>query len=145
MNNNLETLQNMLSQVEYKSYTIPEEAKEFAKNNNLIIIMGISDDLMHCYGSDSYLTEHKEHNYGWDGDLLINISDKKLEAEAKQLGLEIYWCGAIFSEDGLKIKEINNYDTKAYGFGFSYKVNSNISYRNFPVYENLKTKENKQS
>ena len=112
------------------SRDIPEEAKKLAKENNIIVIVGGSDDLMYCYGADSYLANEREHSYGWDGDTLENISDKKLKKEAKQLGLKIWWCGTI-EDAGL---EIENYDTDKSG-AFSYSVNEDIKALDFLVME----------
>lgn len=113
------------------SRDIPEDAKKLAKENNVVVILGGSDDLMYCYGADIYLTEHCEHSYGWDGEDLTKIKgDKKLKKEAKQLGLKIWWCGEIENQ-GLKIE---NYDTEKSG-AFSYSVNKNIQALDFLVME----------
>ena len=97
MNNNIDKIYELVNGIDY-SRDIPKEAELLAKNNNIIIIVGGSDDLMYCYGAESYLTRRCEHGYGWDGSLLQNIHDKNLECEAKQLGLEIYWCGKILDK-----------------------------------------------
>jgi len=113
------------------SRDIPEEAKKIAKENNIIVIVGGSDDLMYCYGADSYFTEYCEHSYGYDGVDLTKIKgDKKLKKEAKQLGLKIWWCGEIENQN-LKIE---NYDTDKNG-AFSYSVNENIQSLDFLVME----------
>ncbi len=109
---------------------IPKEAKQIAKANNIIIVTGGSDDLMYCYGADCYLTDHCEHSYGWDGDTLENISDKKLEFEAKQLGLKIWWCGRI-ADAGLSLDGYNVYEMGA----FYYTVKENIKALDFKVME----------
>jgi len=109
---------------------IPKEAEKLAKDNGYVIIIGGSDDLMYCYGSDSYLTEYQEHSYGWDGDNLINIRDKQLENEAKQLGLKIFWCGEILQTN----EKIPNYDVEKQG-AFSYQVNEKIISKDFIVFE----------
>ncbi len=119
--------------------TVPKEAIKLAKENGYIIIVGGSDDLMYCFGAECYMTDCEEHSYGWDGDTLTNIEDKKLEAEAKQLGLEIYWCGEIIKGDKV-VKKIDNYDTEKQG-AFSYKVKEEIKYKNFIVYEDEKKNE----
>lgn len=119
---------------------IPEEAKQLAKDNNIVVIVGGSDDLMYCYGQDSYLTSYCEHSYGWDGDLLIDISDKQLKGEAEQLGLEIYWCGKILNRNEEVIKSKNNYDIDKQG-AFSYLVNENIKSKEFTVFEDDKKEE----
>ncbi len=110
---------------------VPEEAKKLAKDNNIIIVVGGSDDLMYCYGANCYLTHHCEHGYGWDGNTLENISDKQLEKEARQLGLKIWWCGVIVKA-GL---EIENYDVDKNG-AFSYSVGDDIEALDFKVMEN---------
>lgn len=113
------------------SRDIPDEAKKIAKENNIVVIVGGSDDLMYCYGADSYLTEYCEHSYGWDGEDLTKIKgDKKLKKEAKQIGLKIWWCGKIENQ----MLEIENYDVKKNG-AFSYSVNENIKSLDFLVME----------
>ena len=112
------------------SRDIPQDAKEIAEQNGIVVIVGGSDDLMYCYGADSYLTDYCEHSYGWDGDTLKGISDKKLKKEAKQLGLMIWWCGEI-TADNLKIE---NYNSKESG-AFSYSVNKDIQSLDFLVME----------
>ena len=96
----LKELYKLLDGIEY-TRDVPKEAEQLAKENGYVIIVGGSDNLMYCYGADSYLTDYIEHDYGWDGDTLTNIEDKCLENEAKQLGLEIYWCGAIRGQYGI--------------------------------------------
>ena len=115
--------------IEY-SRDVPDEAKMLAKENNIVIVVGGSDDLMYCYGAKCYLTDHCEHSYGWDGDTLKDISDKKLKKEAKQLGLMIWWCGKI-KDGGL---EIEGYNTDENG-AFSYSVNDGIEVLDFKVME----------
>lgn len=125
----MEKLFELCNGIEY-TRSIPLEATIYAKNNNFIVIVGGSDNLMYCFGADSYLTKQKEHGYGWDGSDLKNIDDKKLEKEASQLGLKIWWCGEI-----LETKEIlENYDVKKSG-SFSYTVNNDISFKNFIIFE----------
>ena len=80
--------------IEY-SRDIPKEAEKIAKENNIIVIVGGSDDLMYCYGADCYLTKECEHPYGWDGEDFSDISDEYLLNEINQLGLKIWWCGII--------------------------------------------------
>jgi hypothetical protein len=109
---------------------VPKEAIEIAKNNNTIIIVGGSDDLMMVYGIDCYMTKLQEHDYGWDGDDLKNIEDKKLEEEATQLGLKIFWSGKILKTN----ENFPNYDFEKIG-SFSYLVKENIEFKNFKVYE----------
>jgi len=127
----IQKLYKLLNGIEY-TRDVPEEAKQIAKENGFVIIVGGSDDLMYCYGADSYLTDYIEHGYGWDGDTLISIDDEQLESEASQLGLEIYWCGKIADSEG---KEIIGYDTEKSG-AFSYKVREGIESKDFIVYEN---------
>lgn len=104
----IKEIQKLCNGIEYNR-DVPEQAKKIAEENNIIIIVGGSDDLMYCYGAKSYLTDNVEHSYGWDGEDLTKIKgEKKLKKEAKQLGLKIWWCGEI-KDEGLKIK---NYDTK---------------------------------
>lgn len=112
------------------SRDIPESAKKLAKENNIIIIIGGSDDLMYCYGTDCYLTDRCEHSYGWDGNDLRYISDKKLEKETGQLGLMIWWCGKILDAD----LEIKNYNIEESG-AFSYSVNDEIKALDFKIIE----------
>lgn len=141
MTKDIEQCFKLLENIEYNR-EIPKEAEEFAKTHNLIVIFGGSDDLMYCYGAKSYLTDYCEHSYGWDGDLLTNISDQKLENEAKQLGLEIYWCGLIKDKKSYNqvLKRIPDYNTKKQG-AFSYKVRNNINSKDFIVLENLNDKD----
>ncbi len=110
---------------------IPEEAKELAKQNNVVIIVGGSDDLMYAYGAESFLTDYIEHSEGWDGcDLTQHACDEQLLKEAKQLGLKIFWCGEI-KQTGEKIEGYNVDESGA----FSYKVNDDIEHLNFKVME----------
>jgi len=126
----LNRIKELCDGIEYSRH-IPDEAEKLAKENNIVVIVGGSDDLMYCYGADSYLTDECEHSYGWDGEDLSKIKgDKKLKKEAKQLGLKIWWCGEIENQ-GLKIE---NYDTKKSG-AFSYSVNDNIKSLDFLVME----------
>lgn len=125
----LEKIHKICDGIEY-SRSVPNEAEKIAKENGIVIIVGGSDDLMYCYGADSYLTDYCEHSYGWDGDTLTDIDDKKLEGEAKQLGLKIWWCGAI-EGSGLKRE---NYNTDESG-AFSYTVNDDIQALDFKVME----------
>ncbi len=127
--NKLEEIKAICDGIEY-SRDVPNEAKELAKENNIVIIVGGSDDLMYCYGAECYLTDYCEHSYGWDGDTLKDISDKQLEKEAEQLGLMIWWCGEIV-DAGLKIE---NYDTNKNG-AFSYSVKDGIEALDFKVVE----------
>lgn len=126
----LNQIKSICDGIEY-SRNIPDEAKKIAKENNIIVIVGGSDDLMYCYGTDSYLANNREHSYGWDGEDLTTIKwDKKLKKEAKQLGLKIWWCGQI-KDKGIKIE---NYSVDESG-AFSYSVNENIKHLNFKVME----------
>ena len=131
----IDKIYELVNGIDY-SRDIPKEAELLAKNNNIIIIVGGSDDLMYCYGAESYLTRRCEHGYGWDGSLLQNIHDKNLEYEAEQLGLEIYWCGKILDKYENILKEIEDYDIKKMG-AFSYKVKEGIKFKNFIVYEDF--------
>lgn len=115
--------------IEYSRH-VPKKAEELAKKNNIVIIVGGSDDLMYCYGAECYLTDYCEHSYGWDGDTLKGISDKQLEKEAEQLGLMIWWCGEI---KDAKLK-IENYDIDKNG-AFSYSVKEGIEALDFKVME----------
>lgn len=133
MNNKIEEIYQIVNNIEY-SREIPKEAEQIAKDNNIIVIVGGSDDLMYAYGSKCYLTDYCEHCYGWDGNTLRDICDKLLENEATQLGLEIYWCGKILDKNENIIKEIPEYDYKKSG-AFSYKVNENINHKHFIVLE----------
>ncbi len=108
---------------------VPIEAFKLAEENNIIIIIGGSDDLMYCYGANSFLTEHEEHGEGWDGcDLSKDASEPELLKEAKQLGLKIFWEGKI-EKTGETIKD---YDSDKMG-AFSYKVNENLESVTFKV------------
>lgn len=128
--NVLEQIKNICDGIEY-SRDIPEEAEKLAKENNIVVIVGGSDDLMYAYGADSYLTDYCEHSEGWDGcDLSKHASDKQLRKEAKQLGLKIFWCGSI-DKTG---ETIEGYNTEESG-AFSYKVNDDIEHLNFKVME----------
>jgi hypothetical protein len=110
---------------------VPEEAKKLAEENNIVIIVGGSDDLMYCYGSESYLSGYCEHCEGWDGsDLTQHASDLQLKEEAKQLGLKIFWCGKIERTGEI----LEDYDLNESG-AFSYRVNENIDHRHFKVME----------
>ena len=110
---------------------VPKEAEKLAKNNNIIIIVGGSDDLMYCYGAKSYLTAECEHLYGWDGEDFSDIEDEKLLNEVNQLGLKIWWCGLIQEPR----QEKPNYKVTESG-AFSYSVNPEIEYLEFLVCEN---------
>lgn len=125
----LKEIKSICEGIQY-SRDIPEEAKKIAEENGVIVIVGGSDDLMYCYGAKSYLTDYCEHSYGWDGCDLSKCSDKKLRKEAKQLGLKIWWCGAIENEN-LKIE---GYDSDESG-AFSYSVKEGIEFLEFKVME----------
>ena len=129
MTTKLEEVKELCDMIEY-SRSIPEEAEKIAKENNIVVIVGGSDDLMYCYGAKSYLTDYCEHSYGWDGNDLKDISDKKLEAEAAQLGLKIWWCGHIVKGK----QSIKDYDSD-YSGAFSYTVNDGIESLDFRVTE----------
>ncbi len=129
MNDVLKEIKSICDGIEY-SRNVPEEAKKIAKQNNVVIIVGGSDDVMYCYGAKCYLTDSREHSYGWDGDTLQGIGDSFLEAEARQLGLMIWWCGQIYGT-GLKI---DGYDEDQSG-AFSYTVNEDIESIDFKVME----------
>lgn len=126
----LNKIKELCDGIEYTRH-IPKEAEQLAKENNIVVIVGGSDDLMYCYGADCYLTEEQEHSYGWDGEDLSKIKgDKNLKKEAQQLGLKIWWCGEIENQ-GLKIE---GYNTEKSG-AFSYSVNENIQSLDFLVME----------
>ena len=129
----LQEIKNICEGIKY-SRDVPTEAKKIAEENNIVIIVGGSDNLMYCYGAKSYLTDYCEHGEGWDGcDLPKDASDEPLKKEAKQLGLKIFWCGSI-SETGETLKD---YDTDKSG-AFSYTVNDNIKSLDFKVMEDDK-------
>jgi len=125
----LEKIKNLCDGIEY-SRDVPEEAKQLAKENNIVIIVGGSDDLMYCYGAKSYLTDKCEHGYGWDGDDLTDTGESELDLEALQLGLKIWWCGEIMETDQF----IEDYNTVESG-AFSYTVNDDIKSLDFLVME----------
>lgn len=120
---------NMCDGIQYNR-RVPKEAKDCAKENNCIIIIGGSDDLMYCYGAESYMTDYCEHSYGWDGDDLKNITDKSLEMEAQQLGLKIWWCGEIKKTN----EQLEGYCSDKNG-SFSYTVREGIEFKEFKVIE----------
>lgn len=128
----LKQIQKLCDGIEY-TRDVPEEAKRLAKENNIIIIVGGSDDLMYCYGAECYLTENIEHGAGWEGDALKNTGNKMLDYEAAQLGLMIWWCGEIV-DAGLRIA---GYDVSKNG-AFSYSVKKGIKALDFKVMENDK-------
>lgn len=130
MENILSKIKDLCNGIEY-SRDIPNEAKTLAKENGIVVIVGGSDDLMYCYGAESYLTKEREHSEGWDGEDLTKSKNKPLQKEAKQLGLKIWWCGEI-SDTGEKKK---NYSTDESG-AFSYSVNKSIEHLHFLVCEN---------
>lgn len=125
----LKEIQNLCEGIQY-SRDIPEQAKKLAKENNVVVIAGGSDDLMYCYGAKCYLTEYCEHSYGWDGDDLTDTGESQLDLEALQLGLKIWWCGCI-EDKGLKIE---GYDIEKSG-AFSYSVDDSIKALDFLVME----------
>lgn len=126
----LQEIKSICDGIEY-SRNVPVEAKRIAKENNIVIVVGGSDDLMYCYGAKSYLTDYCEHSEGWDGcDLTKHASNEQLKKEAKQLGLKIFWCGSI-EETG---EVIEGYDTDKSG-AFSYTVNEDIESLEFKVME----------
>jgi len=129
--NKLNEVKELCDGIEYSRH-IPEDAELLAKENNIIVIVGGSDDLMYCYGATSYLSSEREHSYGWDGDTLKGIDDKGLENEASQLGLKIWWCGEIVA-DQLSLSS-DNYSIKENG-AFSYSVDDNIESLDFKVME----------
>jgi hypothetical protein len=129
-NEMLKKVQELCDGINYNR-DVPEEAKKLAKENNIVIIVGGSDDLMYCYGAESYLADCVEHSEGWDGcDLAKDACDKQLQEEAKQLGLKIWWCGEIINtgekREGHSINESG---------AFSYSVNDNIQSLDFKVME----------
>lgn len=121
--------------IEY-SRNIPDEAKRIAIENNIVVIVGGSDDLMYCYGAYSYLTDMQEHSCGWDGDTLKDIGDKNLEAEAAQLDLMIWWCGEIIADKMSRNKYDSSYSQSVKESGaFSYSVKKEIESLDFKVME----------
>ena len=128
--NALKEIYNLCHGIGY-SRDIPKEAEELAKANNIIVIVGGSDDLMYCYGAKSYLTKECEHPYGWDGEDFSDIEDDKLLDEVNQLGLKIWWCGLIQQPR----QEKPNYKVTESG-AFSYSVNPEIKHLEFLVCEN---------
>jgi len=126
----LKKIQEICEGIEYRR-DIPKEAVKLAKGNNIVVIVGGSDDLMYCYGAKSFLTDNEEHSEGWDGcDLTKDASEPELLKEAKQLGLKIFWCGSI-ENTGETIKD---YDIDKSG-AFSYQVAENIKHLEFKVME----------
>jgi len=138
----IDKIYGIVNGIEY-SRDIPEEAKELAKENNCIVIVGGSDNLMYVYGAKSFLVDYIEHGYGWGGTDFseyenMDKEDYDIDAifEINQLGLEIYWCGKIETSS----KKIENYNTDKSG-AFSYKVKEGIRFKDFTVYENSKKEE----
>ena len=126
----LKKIQSICNGIPYTRH-IPEEAEKLAKENNVIVIIGGSDDLMYAYGAESYLTYYREHGEGWDGsDLEKHASDDRLKKEAKQLGLKIFWCGSIANTG----ETIKGYSVDKNG-AFSYQVSKKIEYLEFEVME----------
>ncbi len=127
----LKEIKELCDGIEYSRH-IPAKAKQLAKDNNCVVIVGGSDDLMYCYGAESYLTDYCEHSVGWDGeDLTLSDAIKpELQKEAKQLGLKIFWCGSI-KHTGESIK---GYNTDKQG-AFSYQVKDDIEFEDFIVKE----------
>lgn len=126
----LEQIKGICDGIEYSRH-IPKEAEKLAKENNCIVIVGGSDDLMYAYGAESYLTDYCEHSEGWDGcDLTKHADDDELKAEAVQLGLKIFWCGKIIKTG----EQIENYNTEESG-AFSYVVKEGIDHLTFKVKE----------
>ena len=132
----LKRIQEICNGIEY-SRDIPNEAERLAKENNIVVIVGGSDDLMYCYGAKSFLTDEVEHSEGWDGcDLAQHAGRKKLRKEAKQLGLKIWWCGKIEQT----CEKIEGYNIEKMG-AFSYSVNPGIESLDFKVVERGEEKE----
>lgn len=130
MNEAIEKIKAICDGIPY-TREIPFEAEQLAKQNGIVVIVGGSDDLMYCYGADSFLTGYREHSEGWDGcDLSLHAGDEPLRKEAEQLGLKIFWCGEIKKTD----EKIEGYDTEKSG-AFSYKVADGIEHANFLVME----------
>jgi hypothetical protein len=128
--NILEQIQQICDGIPY-TRDIPEEAQRLAKENNVVVIVGGSDDLMYAYGAESYLADYCEHSEGWDGcDLPKEASDEQLRKEAQQLGLKIFWCGIISSTG----EAIDGYDVDKSG-AFSYQVKDGIEHLSFKVME----------
>ncbi len=128
----LNKIKELCDGIEYSRH-IPKEAEELAKENNIVVIIGGSDDLMYCYGAKCFLTDYREHSEGWDGcDLPKHASDERLRNEAKQLGLKIFWCGTI-EETG---ETFENYNANKHG-AFTYSVNKDIKALDFKVLENV--------
>ena len=125
----LKRIQEICNGIEYSRH-IPDEAEALAKDNNIVVIVGGSDDLMYCYGAKSYLTNYPEHSAGWDGEDLTKSTDIFLQLEAEQLGLKIFWCGSIQDTE----ETIKDYDTDKSG-AFSYQVAENIKHLEFKVME----------
>ena len=127
----LKKAKELLGEVVYRE-NLSKEVIQYAKDNNLIIIMGGSDDLMYVYGVDCYLTDYEEHDAGWDGEDLSLSENESLNKEASQLGLKILWCGKIQDK-----QIIENYSIEESG-AFNYLVNDNINSLEFIIYENSK-------
>jgi len=127
----LQKTKELLGEVVYRD-SLSKEAIQYAKDNNLIIIIGGSDDLMYAYGADCYLTDYEEHDAGWEGEDLSFANNNKLRKEASQLGLKILWCGKIQDK-----QIIENYSIEESG-AFNYLVNPDIESLDFIIYENYK-------
>ena len=125
--NILNEIKKLCDNIKY-SHSIPPEAEQLAKDNNIVVIVGASDDLMYCLGAKCYLTDRIEHEAGWNGEDLTKSDNELLRLEAEQLGLKIFWCGEIENTGEI----IENYDVKKDG-AFSYSVNDNIKALDFKV------------
>ena len=122
----LEQIKEICDGIKY-SRDVPDMAKLIARENDIIIIVGGSDDLMYCYGARCYMTQEQEHGYAENGDTLEDIPDKQLEFEANQLGLMIHWCGAIGG-----MPYVDDYDEDRDG-AFTYSVKDGIEFLDFKI------------
>lgn len=118
--NNVKKLAEAINGREYREETTPED-RAFAKENNLIIIFGGSDDL--CYFEGAYSDEasaYEGDKFYWLADLKKFISEGELDETA-----DCPRCGAA-PEPEFYIEQTFSPEGKHMTWGFE---------TNFPIYE----------